>query len=379
MIKRMLIMLVAVGLVLGGVFGFIAFKGKMMRQSLSGQAMPPQTVATAEAGYQDWQPRLKAVGTLKAVRGTEVSAEIAGIVADIHFKQGEEVSAGAPLVQLRADDDNAKLQSLKAVADLARITLNRDRLQLAAKAVSRQTVDGDAAALARAEADVAQQQALLGKKLIRAPFAGRLGLRRVDLGQYLEPGSVIATLQALDPIYLDFLLPQQELGTIGIGQPVAATIDGYPGESFAGEISVINPKVEEGSRNVAVRATLKNPSRKLLPGMFASLGIEVGQARRQLTLPRTAISFNPYGAIVYVVERQGEDAQGRPKLVARQSFVEVGESRGDQVAVTRGLMEGETVVTAGQIKLRNGSPLTVDNSIRPSADADPQPEDDGGF
>jgi membrane fusion protein, multidrug efflux system len=376
MTKRMLIMLVAVAVVLGGVFGFIAFKGKMMRQFLSGQGMPPQTVATAEVGYQDWQPELKAVGTLKAVRGTEISAEIAGVVTDIHFKQGEEVSAGTPLVQLRADDDSAKLQSLKAVSDLARITLNRDRQQLAAKAVSQQTVDVDAAALARAEADVAQQQALLNKKQIRAPFAGRLGLRRVDLGQYLEPGSVIATLQALDPIYLDFLLPQQELGTIRIGQPVTAAIDGYPGERFGGEISVINPKVEEGSRNVAVRATLKNPSRRLLPGMFASLRIDVGQARRQLTLPRTAVSFNPYGAIVYVVERQGEDVQGKPKMVARQSFVDVGESRGDQVAVTRGLKEGETVVTAGQIKLRNGTPLVVDNSIQPSAEPNPEPEDD---
>ncbi|NJD07302.1 MAG: efflux RND transporter periplasmic adaptor subunit [Methylococcaceae bacterium] len=378
MIKRMLIMLVMVGLVLGGVFGFVAFKGKMMKQALSGQGMPPQTVATAEVGYQDWQPRLKAVGTLKALRGTEISAEVAGIVADIHFKQGEEVGAGAPLVQLRADDDSARLQSLKAVADLARITLNRDRQQLAARAVSQQTVDGDGAALARAEADVAQQQALLNKKLIRAPFAGRLGLRRVDLGQYLEAGSVIATLQALDPIYLDFLLPQQELGAIRIGQPVHAASDAYPDERFAGEISVINPKVEEGSRNVAIRATLKNPGRKLLPGMFASLQIDVGQARRQLTVPRTAISFNPYGAIVYVVERQGDDSQGKPKLTARQSFVDVGESRGDQIAVTRGLNEGETVVTAGQIKLRNGTPLVVDNSIQPTADPDPKPED-GSF
>jgi membrane fusion protein (multidrug efflux system) len=376
MLKRMTFMLIAVAVVLGGVFGFNAFKGRMIKQMMSGQGMPPQTVSTTQASYQDWQPTLRAVGTLNAIRGTDLSAEVAGQVSEIHFRQGADVPAGEPLVQLRSDEDMAKLQALKATAELARITLNRDKAQFQAKAASQQTLDADAANLAQANANVAQQQALLEKKLIKAPFAGRLGLSLTDLGQYLAAGTPVVTLQALDPIYLDFLVPQQELGNIRVGQRVTAKTDAYPDQAFSGEISVINPKVEEGSRNVTVRATLKNPARKLLPGMFARLEIAVGEVHRRLTLPRTAISFNPYGSIAYLVDQQGTDAQGKPKLLARQSFVTTGESRGDQIVVTSGLKEGDTVVTAGQMKLRNGTPLIVNNTVQPSNDPAPSPSDD---
>lgn len=376
MIKRMIIMLITVAVVFGGIFGFKAFKGYMMGKAMSSMGIPPQAVSTVQAGYQEWKPRLAAVGSLRAVRGADLAAEVAGIVAEIHFQQGQDVKAGDLLLQLRASDDSAKLRALKAAAELARVTYNRDLLQFEAKAVSQQTLDADRASLEQAQANVATQQALLDKKTIRAPFAGRLGIRSVDLGQYLDAGATIVTLQALDPIYLDFTLPQQALGAIRVGQAVTIRTDSYPGLTFNGEVAVINPKVDVNTRNLQVRATLRNPDHKLLPGMYATVDIAVGQPQRYITLPRTAIAFNPYGAIVYRVEENGTDAQGQPKLVVNQNFITVGESRGDQVAVVDGVKEGDTVVTSGQIKLRNGVPVLINNTVQPSSEAAPEPFDE---
>lgn len=375
MTKRMLIMLIITGLVLGGVFGFIEFKGRMIKQFMAAQGEPPQTVSTLKAGYQDWLPTLKAVGSLRAVQGAELSAEVPGIVEAIHFRQGDEVQAGATLLQLRASDDIAKLKALNATAELARITYQRSQAQFNAKAVSQQTLDTDKANLAIAIANAAQQQALVDKKTIRAPFAGQLGVRAVDAGQYLEPGTAIATLQALDSVYADFFLPQQALADLKTGQKVSVRADVYPNQDFSGEITVVNPKVDMNTRNVQVRATLKNPERKLLPGMYATVTITTGQARRYITVPRTAISFNPFGATVYRVEHAGADAKGQPKLIAKQAFVTTGETRGDQIAVLSGVNDGDDIVTSGQIKLHNGAPVLVDNSIQPSNDAAPQPVD----
>jgi membrane fusion protein (multidrug efflux system) len=374
MAKRMVIMLVVVGVVLSGLFGFQAFKA--YKQSMSSQGLPPPTVSTTQASYQEWQPQLEAVGSLRAVRGADLSPEVAGIVSDIHFQQGEDVKAGTLLLELRANDDSAKLESLKAAAELARITYERDKAQFQAKAVSQQTLDTSAANLKQATANVAEQQALVDKKFIRAPFSGRLGIRAVDLGQYLNAGTLIVTLQALDPIYVDFYLPQQTLGVIKVGQQVTARTDAYPNQSFVGEIAVINPEVDLNTRNVQVRAMLKNPDHKLLPGMYASVDIASGRPQRYLTLPQTAITYNPYGATVFLVEVKGKDNQGKPLLVARQSFVTTGETRGDQVAVTQGVKEGDTVVTAGQTKLRNGMPIVINNSIQPSDNPAPQPKDE---
>lgn len=371
MIKRMLIMLLVVGLILGAVFGFIVFKNRMIKQYLAEHGHPPQAVSTVVARYNAWRSSLRAVGTLKAVRGVDLSSDLGGIVTDIHFKQGEEVAEGAPLLQLRMQDDLARMQALKAAADLARITLDRDRAQFQAKAISQQTLDSDVANLAQATANVAEQQALLDKKLIRAPFAGRLGLRQVEVGQYLQIGSPFVTLQALDSLYIDFNLPQQVLANLRVGQPVTVHADAFPDLAFPGEIAVIHPKVDVGSRNLQLRAVLKNPGRKLLPGMYASLDIETGQPQRHLTLPNAAIAYNPYGALVYRVERQGQDDKGQPRLVARETFITLGDTRGDQVAVTQGLKEGDEIVTAGQTKLRNGTPLAINNSVQPSNDPAP--------
>jgi len=371
----MLIMFVAVGLILGGVFGYITFKNRMTKQFMMSQGQPVQTVSTTTANAMEWLPRLQAIGSLRAVQGVELSAEVAGMVTGIYFQQGENVEKGAPLLQLRADSDSAKLKSLNAAAELARLTYRRDEAQFNANAISKQTLDSDKANLDIAIANVAEQQALVDKKLIRAPFSGQLGVRNVDLGQYLDAGTTIGTLQALDPIFADFFLPQQALAKLKPGQTVTVKTDAYPGQDFNGDISVINPKVDPMTRNVQVRATLNNPDRKLRPGMYVNISIATGAPQRLITLPRTAISFNPFGSTVYRVEDDGKNDKGEAKLIAKQAFVTTGEMRGDQIAVIGGLKEGDTVVTSGQIKLRNGTPIRVDNSIQPSNDADPQPID----
>jgi membrane fusion protein (multidrug efflux system) len=375
MIKRMLIMLTMVGIVLGGIFGFINFKGRMIKQFMSSQSVPLQTVSTITASSLEWLPKLEAVGSLQAVQGANMSAEVAGIVEKIYFKQGDNVTLGAPLLQLRAYDDIAKLESLKATAQLARITYNRDQAQFNVNAISKQTLDIDKANLDIAIANIAQQQALVDKKLIRAPFTGRLGIRLVDVGQYLEAGTATTTLQALDTVFVDFFLPQQALKSLAISQKVTLNTDAYPAQTFTGGITVINPKVDVNTRNVQVRATLNNPEHQLLPGMYATVTIATGLAQHYITLPRTTITFNAFGSTVYRVDTDGQDDKGKTKLMAKQSFVTTGDTRGDQIVILSGVKEGETIVTTGQIKLRNGSPVIVDNTIQPSNDATPQPKD----
>ena len=375
MIKRMAIMLIVAGLVLGGIFGFQEFKAKTIAKVLASQGAPTQTVSTAKAEYQEWQPRLEAVGSLRAVNGADLALEAAGIVDEIHFNSGDDVKAGALLLQLRADDDIAKLHSLEASAELAQINYDRDKKQLKIQAVSQATLDADAANLKNVKAQVAEQQAVVDKKSLRAPFAGHLGIRAVDLGQYLSAGTTIVTLQALDPIYVDFILPQQTLGEIKVGQRVGMTIDTYPGQTFTGVISAINPRVDASTRNLQLRATLANPDRKLLPGMYATVGIDTGAVQRYVTLPQTAITFSAYGDSVYVVQDQGKGDNGQPQLVARQTFVTTGPTRGDQVAILNGIKPGDTIVSAGQIKLHNGAPILINNTVTPAADANPVPVD----
>ncbi len=375
MIKRMVIMLVAVALVLGGIFGFQAFKASMIKKFMSQMSAPPQTVSTAKAAYAQWQSSIQAVGSLRAVKGADLSLEAAGTIDSITFESGDDVEAGKVLLKLRSDDDAAKLASLQATAALDRITYDRDLKQAKIQAVSQATLDTDAANLKNAEAQVAEQQAVLDKKTLRAPFAGHLGIRAVDLGQYLSVGTTVVTLQALDPIYLDFFVPQQAVDQVRLHQSLDVKIDAYPKDVFVGEISAINPRVDSGSRNVQVRATLHNADHRLLPGMYATADIQVGQPERYITLPQTAITYSPYGDSVYVVDDKGAGPDGKPQLVARQTFVTTGATRGDQVAALTGVKEDETVVVAGQIKLHNGSTVLINNSIMPTADAAPLPVD----
>ena len=373
--KRMVIMLLAVGLVFGGVFGFQIFKNTMIKKFMSAMASPPQTVSAAAAMMEEWQPQIEAVGSLRAVNGADLAFEAPGIVTELHFNSGDDVSAGDILVTLRADDDIARLEALRATANLAEITYQRDQEQFKIKGVSQATLDTDAANVKNAKAQVAQQQAIVDKKTLRAPFAGHLGVRAVDIGQYINAGTTVVTLQALDPIYADFFLPQQALTQVRLEQSVTVKVDTYPDQDFTGTITAINPKVDPATRNVQVRATLKNPARQLLPGMYASVSIAAGDKQRYVTLPQTAVTYNPYGETVYVVDNKGNDSQGKPQLIARQIFVTAGPKRGDQVAILSGIEQGQDVVTAGQMKLRNGSSLIIDNQIRPTADANPVPVD----
>jgi membrane fusion protein (multidrug efflux system) len=365
MIKRMIIMLVLVGVVLGGVFGFQVFKAGIIKKVMASFANPPQTISTVTAAYQVWQPQVAGVGTVRAVNGADLSLQLPGIVSEIDFKSGDDVQAGQVLLRLRNDDDVAKLESLQALAQLAQVNYDRDRKQFQVQAVAQATIDSDAANLKNDKALAAQQQSIVDQKVLRAPFAGHLGIRAVDLGQYLAAGTQVVTLQALDPLFVDFYLPQQALADLKVNQAVVVHVDTWPGVDFTGKVSAINPQVDATSRNVQVRATLPNPDRRLLPGMFATLDISTGAQQREITLPQTAIAYNSYGNTVYVVQNKGNDAQGKPQLVAAQTFVTTGATRGDQVAILKGIKAGDVIVSAGQVKLHNGSPVMVNNAIQP--------------
>ena len=383
--KRWLVFVIVVGalvLLLGALKGWQVYA---LLQGFASQGQPKSTVSTIKAGYQDWQPQLAAVGSVRAEQGTNLSAEVDGIVNTIAFRSGDSVKAGQTLLTLRAADDLAHLESLRASAALAETNYNRDKAQFEVQAISQATLDSDAATLRSARAQVAEQEALVAKKMVHAPFAGQIGIRAVDVGQYLAAGTKIATLQQLDPIFVDFTLPQQSLTEMRVGQRVHVTADAFPAEVFSGDIAALDPAVDTDTRNVSARAQLKNPGHKLLPGMYVNVQVETGAPLRYLTLPATAIAYNPYGATVYVVVPQTAEppAPGQPKgpppaagsRMAKQVFVTTGATRGDQVAVLTGLNEGDEVVTSGQIKLRNGSPVVVDNSVQPKNDPNPKPQE----
>lgn len=375
MLKRLLIMLVLVGLVFGGIFWFISFKGRMIKQYMAAGANPPQTVSTVKATYSEWLPTLSAVGSVVAFQGANLSSELPGIVAAIYFQQGESVTQGKPLLQLRVQAEQANLKSLMATAEIARITYQRDQAQFRVKAISQQVLDNDRANWLVATANVAQVQATLNKKTVSAPFSGVLGVRQVNIGEYLEAGKSIVTLQALNSVFVDFFIPQQQLAKLKPGQKLSIHCDSYPQENFIGTISVINPEVDVNTRNVLIRATVKNLEHKLLPGMYVNLGIVVGKPEHLITLPRTAITYNPYGSTVYRLEHDGVDDKGKPKLIVRQGFVTLGETRGDSVAISKGVKDGEDIVSSGQIKLHNGSVVIINNSVQPSNDIAPKPDD----
>ncbi|MFL9883319.1 efflux RND transporter periplasmic adaptor subunit [Paraburkholderia agricolaris] len=376
MTKRMVIMLICVGLLLAALVGFNQFRSYMIGKFMASNAAPPSTVSAIIAGYQSWQPQLAAVGSLRAVRGVDVTTEVAGLVREVAFASGQEAKAGQVLVRLNADSDVALLQSLQAAAELAQTVYTRDKAQYDIKAIAKAQLDADAADLKGKKAQVAQQAALVDKKTIRAPFAGRLGITTINPGQYLNPGDAIVTLQAIDPIYADFYLPQQQLGQLAIGQTIVVDTNAYSGQTFTGKIQSMNPRVDSATRNIQIEATVDNRDRKLLPGMYANVKIDAGTAQRYLTLPQTAITYNPYGATVFIVKQGAQpNAQGTALPVAQQVFVTPGPTRGDQVAILKGVEAGMQVVTSGQLKLKNGSPLIINNSVQPADNPNPAPQE----
>ena len=373
--KRMIIMLALTALVLAAVFGFEAFKAVMIRKFLATLSNPPQTVSTMVAASSEWRSQIEAVGSVRAVNGANLSAQVAGTVSALHFDSGADVKKGDLLLELESSEDLAKLAALKATAALAKMNYERDRILVKSNAVSQQTADTDESNMKNAQGLVDQQQALVNYKTIKAPFAGRLGIRQVDLGQYLAAGATIVTLQQLDPIYVDFFVPQQSIAQLKVGQPTTAKVDTFPNRSFEGKIMAINSQVDAATRNVQVRAQFPNPDKLLLPGMFATVDIDTGAPQTYVTLPQTAVAYNSYGDIVYLVEHKGKDANGKEQLVAQQTFVTTGATRGDQVAIVKGVKDGDTVVTAGQVKLRNGSPVLINNAVQPANSPNPKPAD----
>jgi len=358
----------------GGLFGFKAFKASMMKKYTSFK-MPPVAVSAMKAEFQSWQPQVKAVGSLRAVRGVDVTSEISGLVRSLHFNSGDEVKEGQVLVELNADADIAQLHAYQAAADLANTIYERDKKQFEIQAVSQATLDSEAADLKNKRAQVASQQAVVDKKTIRAPFSGRLGISTVNPGQYINPGDKIVTLQDLNPLYVDFYLPQQELSRVGLGQTVAVTTDTYPGRTFTGKITVINPKVDPDTRNFQAEATIANPKRVLLPGMYAIVEVGAGITQHFLTLPQTVVTYNPYGDTVFVIQESGRGPDGKPRMTVQQRFVTVGPTRGDQVAILSEVREGDMVVTSGQLKLRNGSEVIINNQVQPENEQSPKPVD----
>jgi membrane fusion protein (multidrug efflux system) len=370
--KVMIKMLVILAIVFGAIFAYKMIGGLIFSKYAAAHKNPTISVSTTKATYQMWQPQLKAVGTMRAVRGVNVTAELAGMVRTIYFKPGSDVKEGDLLVELNIDPDVALLHSLEAQSELNTINFRRDSAQYAINAVSKAVVDTDAANLKSGEAQVAEQAALVNKKIIRAPFTGRLGVSAVNPGQYITPGNTMVNLQALTPIYVDFYVPQQEVAKLVTGLDVTVTSDSYPKQVFTGKITTIEPMVDLGTRNIKVEATLNNPHYYLLPGMFVNVTLNSGPAARYITLPQTAINFNTYGEIAYIVNPVDKNKSNASTLTVAQKLVTVGESRGDQIVVLSGIKEGDVVVTAGQLKLKNGSPVKINNQILPNNNPSPQ-------
>lgn len=381
--KRMFWMLVAAVVVFGGVFAVKAMMSAGMNQFFDNMPQPAVAVSATTAKQARWADVQDAVGTFNAINGTEVTTEAGGVIKTISFRAGDRVRSGTVLATLNSASELATLKALETQAQLAVVQRDRWRELGKDKLVSKMEVDQRAADAAAAIAQAEAQRALIAQKTIRAPFDGVLGIRKVSLGQYVAPGAPIVSLQALDPIYLDFSLPEQYLPRMREGTAIEATVDALPGQTFEGRVTAVSPQVDPATRNFVVQATFDNPEHALRPGTFAKVSFDLGEAQRVVVIPQTAVSFNPYGNAVFVISKakrgEGEkDMQGKPltgdKLVVAQRFVQTGATRGDLIAVTDGLKVGEQVVTSGLLKLRNGAEVTINNKVQPAAQARPAPE-----
>ncbi len=380
--KRMILMLISALVVFGGVFGIKAMIGAQTNKFFDNMPQPAVAVSSANARIQAWSDDAEAVGTFVAVNGADVTTESGGVVRSIEFAAGQPVRAGAVLVRLNAANELATLRSLEAAARLAKVQADRWQKLGKDKLVSLDEVQSRVTGAATAQAQVDAQRALIEQKTIRAPFSGVLGIRKVNLGQFVSPGDAIVSLQQLDPIYLDFSLPEQRIGQLVEGSMIRATVDAMPGVVFDGKVTAIEPLVDPNTRNFKAQATVQNPDGKLRPGSFAHVGFALGGERQVVVIPQTSVSFNPYGNAVFVIgkvkRKDGEtDMQGKPltgdKLTVTQRFIKTGATRGDLIAVVDGLKPGEEIVTSGLLKLRNDAEVTINNSVQPAANAQPAP------
>jgi membrane fusion protein, multidrug efflux system len=374
MVKRMILMLVVISAVLTAL-GLVKYKQIQVAMAQSAAFRPPpEAVTSISARQETWSETLSPIGTVMAVQGVTVSADLPGIIDRIEFESGGTVHEGDVLVRLDVRQEKAQLAAAEAARDLAR--LNFDRLQglTNQNAISRVDYDRSAADQKQTEAKVDEIRAIIARKTICAPFMGILGIRQVNLGQYVSGGAPIVSLQTLDPVYVNFALPQQYAGKVRTGAAVRIQSSDIEGGRFSGRITALDAVVDESTRNIQLQATLSNPQYKLRPGMFVETEIPLGAAKRVIALPTPAISYAPYGDSVFIVaELKGPDGQAFRGV--RQQFVKLGQTRGDQIAVLSGLKAGDEVVTSGIFKLRNGTEVLINNKVQPSNNKTPKPED----
>ena len=373
MLKKIFVAAVGVALVVGAIVYVKLGQFGAMGKAAAEMVMPPQTVTAVPVKNAQWEQLISATATVAAVQGVTVSAEVAGRVTRIGFESGAEVDAGDVLLQLDTASEEAQLAAAEAAAALAKADLVRVRKLGKRDLASVDAVDRAEAQVKQTVAQVGVVRAQIAKKTVRAPFAGRLGLRLVNLGQILSEGDAIVALQTPDPVYVDFSVPQSQLARLGEGMPVRARSDAAPGETFPGKIIALSPEVDARTRNVRVRAQVANPDEKLRTGMFVNVDVVLPASRKVLPVPATAVLYATFGDSVFVVDEQKDKESGETVRVLRQQFVRLGQARGDFVDVTEGLKSGETVVTSGVFKLRSGMRVVIDNSLAPKAELDPKP------
>lgn len=356
--KRMIIAIAALLVVFGGIFGWKAFIGYQTGKYFANFQPPPVTVSTGVATVEHWQPRLEAVGSLAAVRGVDVAAEVAGVVKEIRFKSGDAVEQGDVLVQLDDAAEQAELPGLRARVRQAEQNLARAKQLSEQGLTAKEALDTAQSEYDQARSTLRAREVTVNKKAIRAPFPGKLGIRQVNVGEYVQPSATIVTLQSLRPLYVNFTLPQQQLGRVQPGQPLAVVTDAFA-ELFSGRVTAVSPKIDPSSRNFSVQGEVANENEKLRPGMFVEISVETGSEMERVTVPRTAVSYSLYGDSVYLVT----DPKEGDLPVAEERFVRTGEERNGRVAILEGVQAGDAVVTAGQLKLRDGARLNIDNDV----------------
>lgn len=373
MAKRMVLML-GVTVVLLTALGFIKFKQVESAVHAAAFQPPPEAVTSIVAHKEEWPATMTLIGTMEAVKGVTVSADLPGIVVHIAFDSGKSVEAGDVLVELDTRQERAQLASLEAQRDLARVSFNRAQQLVDEGVISRVEYDQATAQQKATEANVAEIRAAIERKTIRAPFSGILGIRQVNLGQYLSAGQAVVPLQALNPIYVDFGVPQQVISQMTVGRALRVSKEDQPSVAYSGRVTAVDSVVNEATRNIQVQATLANPEGKLRPGMFVQVDVALGEGRSVIALPASAINYAPYGDSVFVITDM-KDPSGRTYRGVQQRFVKVDGSHGDQVAVISGVEPGDEVVTSGVFKLRNGAAVQVNNKVQPENNPAPKPED----
>jgi membrane fusion protein (multidrug efflux system) len=369
-ILKALVGLIALFLLIAGI------KAMQIRKMIGMKPpMPVTTVSSAEVQAQDWAPTLTAVGSVAAVQGAMVATELGGVVADIRFESGTMAKKGDVLLRLDASSEEAQMKSAEAEAELARADVDRARELAGRNVVSKAELDAAESKAKQKEATVGNMRAMITKKEVRAPFDGQLGIRQVNLGQMITAGQQVVSLQSLDPVFVDFALPQQDVPKLTQGLDVHVRTDALPGREFSGKLTAVNSAIDPVTRNVGVQATLENHDNALRPGMFVKIEVILPEKNSTLVVPGSAVSYAPFGDSVFIIDKKKDEKSGEESQVLRQQFVRIGEARGDFVSITKGLEAGQQIVSTGVFKLRNGMPVTINNDLAPKPQLNPAPPD----